>query len=329
MLPQRKWLLPVFLVAGILTCLFLYQCILSFSIYVEGIAGITDLPHRHSPTPEGGILKERIPRILHQTWKNTDLSTYPMEASHQEWLRVLPHFKVKLWTDQDVQDLIEASYPALLPTFLGYPYHIQRADIARYVILHHEGGFYADLDCGPADFSLDRLLDAQLVLVATHKEQALSNHFIGAERGSPLLELALKEAPFHDGWIALPYLRVFSSTGPLFLTRMMRQFFQLHKGETPPDMLFLSSGEGNSFCFHRAGRSWHGVDVMPAPHLLLFTFGLTFHLHQIRDSSLITLSTTSPKWSSDWASLFSLWWRSGIVGGGREENFVLRGENEI
>ena len=217
-------------------------------------------------------MKERIPKKLHQTWKNEDLSTYPLVASHAAWKKALPDFEVILWTDKQVEDLVREHYPELFPTFMGYPYPIQRADIARYVILHHEGGIYADLDCSPNIMMVSRLLDAELVLVATSQEQALSNHFMAAEKNSKILGLALREAPNNDQWIALPYLRVFSSTGPLFMTRMVRKYVESQWGgkgnnggeeefsAEKLDLLVLSSAAGMGFCFHRAGRSWHSLD---------------------------------------------------------------------
>lgn len=37
-------------------------------------------------------------------------------------------------------------YPWFLPTYLSYPYNIQRVDVLRYFILHKLGGIYIDLE---------------------------------------------------------------------------------------------------------------------------------------------------------------------------------------
>lgn len=37
-------------------------------------------------------------------------------------------------------------YPWFLPTYVAYPYSIQRVDVLRYFLLHHYGGIYIDLD---------------------------------------------------------------------------------------------------------------------------------------------------------------------------------------
>lgn len=89
----------------------------------------------------------KIPSIIHQTWKNMDLSTYPNYNSHFLWSieYEMRGFSVKLWTDNAIYDLIKTHYPTMEAAFKSLPYDIQRADLARYLILYHEGGYYADL----------------------------------------------------------------------------------------------------------------------------------------------------------------------------------------
>lgn len=250
----------VFLVLSLVLAVIIYQSALSLYLYLDGARGLAGIRHHDNPAFPVAGQPTRIPKKLHQTWKSTDLSTYPLNATYDAWKRTLPAgFEIRLWTDLEVEDLIKAKYPFLLPTFKGYPYNIQRADMARYVILHHEGGIYADLDCAPNRLPVTQLLSAQLVVVATWQEQGLSNHFLAAEKNSGILEKALLEAKRHDRWIALPYLRVFASTGPLFLTTIIREYQEENPNE-PPDLLVLGSVQGMAYCFHHAGRSWHMLD---------------------------------------------------------------------
>lgn len=74
-----------------------------------------------------------------------------------------PDFTYKLWTDELALDFIKTHYPWFLPTYLGYKFDIQRADVIRYFVLHKYGGIYMDLDIG-ASF----LLRFSLLLLATH-----------------------------------------------------------------------------------------------------------------------------------------------------------------
>ncbi|KAI9034841.1 uncharacterized protein KD926_005323 [Aspergillus affinis] len=74
-----------------------------------------------------------------------------MKPSHELWKTVLEpqNYTIKLWTDDDVLKLIKSKYAWLLQTYMGYPHNIQRADIARLLVVHAEGGIYADLDVYP------------------------------------------------------------------------------------------------------------------------------------------------------------------------------------
>ena len=59
------------------------------------------------------------------------------------------NYTIKLWTDDDILKLIKSKYAWLLPTYMGYPHNIQRADIARLLAVPFEGGIYADLNVYP------------------------------------------------------------------------------------------------------------------------------------------------------------------------------------
>mgnify|MGYP002758846689 FL=1 len=87
---------------------------------------------------------ERIPRIIHQTWKTEELP--PQWAEVREGCaRLMPDYEYMLWTDAISRQFIEKEYPWFLPTFDAYPYNIQRADAIRYFVLHKYGGVYMDL----------------------------------------------------------------------------------------------------------------------------------------------------------------------------------------
>jgi mannosyltransferase OCH1-like enzyme len=72
----------------------------------------------------------------------------------------------------------------------GYPHDIQRADIARLLIVHSEGGMYSDLDVYPSSVEhihyLQRL-GLEAIFRPTAGTLSLSNHFFMAEPGSPFL----------------------------------------------------------------------------------------------------------------------------------------------
>jgi glycosyltransferase involved in cell wall biosynthesis len=103
-----------------------------------------------------GVCERRIPFLIHQMYKNEALPEAWAETP-ATWQRMNPGYKYMLWTDRELQGLIEKHYPWFLPTYLGYPHNIQRSDASRYFLLHRYGGVYADLDI-VSTRSIDRLI---------------------------------------------------------------------------------------------------------------------------------------------------------------------------
>ncbi|PHH76237.1 hypothetical protein CDD82_4075 [Ophiocordyceps australis] len=214
--------------------------------------------------------QDRIPNIIHQVWKTSNVSTYSseIEASYDSWKKSLEplNYTVKLWTDNDVLGLVESKYSWLLSTYQGYSHNIQRADIARVVIVHAQGGIYADLDVTPTSVSkiecLQRL-GMQAIFAPTGGNAGVSNHFFMAKRASPFLQSVLEEAKQRGGAtsrrILLPYLQVFWSTGPIMVTAALYKYVWLFGG-TKHDLGLLDEEYTWDVVAHVAGRSWHGTD---------------------------------------------------------------------
>lgn len=119
-----------------------------------------DLPINGSAPPQ-----PKIPRIIHQTWK-TEVLPERWVAVRESCERLHPtrpapnlgqvtvldsaadslpiaeraeddgKWEYMLWTDESSRAFIEKEYSWFLPTFDGYRYGIQRADVIRYFVLH-------------------------------------------------------------------------------------------------------------------------------------------------------------------------------------------------
>lgn len=225
----------------------------------------TQLVSRHS--------NNNIPNTIHQVWKTKNVDTYKTEfgPSHESWNAMFEPsgYTVKLWTDDDVLELITSTYPWLLSTYLAYPYDIQRADLARLAIIHAEGGIYADLDVYPrnvTDTDCVQRLGLQAVFAPTQTAHTgLSNHFFMAVQGSPFLLWALQEAKRRavspSVRVLLPYLRVLWTSGPLMVTGAARQYVWLNEAGVRLDVGVLDEEKyRRKVLGHATGRSWHGPD---------------------------------------------------------------------
>lgn len=64
----------------------------------------------------------------------------------ESWKDCNPGWSYRLWTDDDLLTFFQHERPDLLDLFLSYDRPVQKADLARYCILHRYGGIYADID---------------------------------------------------------------------------------------------------------------------------------------------------------------------------------------
>jgi len=164
--------------------------------------------------------KELIPKIIHQ------LAPPKLKTgnSHSNWQKKYPDYTCKLWNDSSLEHLVTTSYPWLLSAFKTFPYPIQRADVGRYLVLYHDGGFYADLDCFPHDSSIDELCKYETVVVGSADIGGFSNWFLGAQKNSQFLELLLQGVIGYNQWCLLPYMTVVTTTGPVYFTRVIQDW---------------------------------------------------------------------------------------------------------
>ncbi len=164
-----------------------------------------------------------IPKIIHQTWRDHNLPV--PKAWPESWQRHNPDWEYRLWTDDDLLAFVQQCYPELEALYLSYPKPVQRADMARYLILHHHGGVYADIDT-ECMAPLDLIAGEQRIILATepfeHAYQAhrlkmelmLFNGVMASPKGQPFCRHVC------DAMVRCRHAKayVLESTGPLLLT---------------------------------------------------------------------------------------------------------------
>ncbi|KAH6915347.1 MIPC synthase [Coprinopsis sp. MPI-PUGE-AT-0042] len=211
---------------------------------------------------------ERIPRIIHQTWK-TDVLPPRWQPISQACRDMMPDYEYKLWSDESARQFIAEHYPWFLDTYDNYPYTIQRADVIRYFVLHHFGGVYVDLDIG-CQRPMDPLLQFSVILPKTIPV-GISNDLIFGEKGHPFfLQTINNLVTFDHSWV-LNYPTVMFSTGPMFLSAQFGIYTSSHptsalkEVRVLPKSLYgknaLPEEAPNSFFSHFYGSSWHADDA--------------------------------------------------------------------
>ncbi|MBN9076437.1 MAG: glycosyl transferase [Rhizobiales bacterium 65-79] len=220
-----------------------------------------------------------IPPILHQTWK-TDEIPPRFRAWSESWAKHNPGWTRMFWNDRALIDFVGTHYPDFLATFCGYQQGILRADAARYMLLHHFGGVYADLDCECVASFAPLMSEDRIVFC---KEPF--RHFAeqASFRGLPYLLFngTIVSPPKHPFWLhLLSYLpdladakEVIDATGPCVLTSAQLSFADRSSFALHPSALFTpldrdgaagESGEPQA-CKTLSVHHWVGTWWKPAP----------------------------------------------------------------
>lgn len=207
-----------------------------------------------------------IPKIIHQIWLGESGGSEPpprFVETARTWRDENPAWGYRLWNGAEVEALFAEHRPDLLPLYKAYPYWVQRADAARYLILYHFGGVYADLDITCVR-ELDPLTEADVVLAPT-EPAGVSNDLMMSTHGHPLFRDLLNRLPGADRRWNRPWIprhfRIMCSTGSLFLTGGMRQ----HADRS--GLRLLTAGEyghgtpSEAFINHLEGNTWAAWDT--------------------------------------------------------------------
>jgi hypothetical protein len=86
-----------------------------------------------------------IPHRLHQLYKDENIPK-DYQPFIKSWVKHHPKWEYWFWSDQDARRLIMDEYPQYLAMYDSYSNNLLRSDAARYFILYHYGGVYADMD---------------------------------------------------------------------------------------------------------------------------------------------------------------------------------------
>jgi len=172
-----------------------------------------------------------IPHTIHQTWKTAELPDRFM-AFARSWRVHHPRWSWRLWSDADLRAFVATHEPAFLATYDAYVHPICRVDAARYALMRHVGGVYADLDF-ECLAPLDALLANRELVIGVEPASHLALDAV-RERGiarlpSPAL---LASRPGHPFWeCVFECLREsahatdpLDATGPFLLARALARY---------------------------------------------------------------------------------------------------------
>lgn len=83
-----------------------------------------------------------IPKVIHYCWFGTDPIPYSLQKCMQSWGKVLPDYKLRLWSAKDFNmNLLPWTQEAFSQKAMAFV-----TDYVRLYALYHEGGIYMDTD---------------------------------------------------------------------------------------------------------------------------------------------------------------------------------------
>lgn len=229
--------------------------------------------------PNDGTSIEFV-RIIHRTWKSENVPSKWL-AGMTSCRRANLDWIYCHWTDAELLSFITAEYPDFLPTYHAYPYNIQRVDAARYLLLYHYGGIYLDLDI-KCKLSFDDILSdvtdrerstssvgSDVILAEAEPFGVVSDFLAVRRRRDPFMRhviSGLRNAA--ETWYPLPYVEVMFSTGPVYLSRRVRDFdrdcTRFSHADSPSmtsRVTIVPKRQYNGMYFgHMPGATWHEWD---------------------------------------------------------------------
>jgi mannosyltransferase OCH1-like enzyme len=133
----------------------------------------------------------KIPPHIHQIWVGPH--ALPKKAIHasRTWKKIHPTYRHTLHRNEGCNNIVSKYYPEYLELYNSLILPVQKADLLRYIIIHHYGGYYADMDTTsvrPLDTVVASSDRCVIGLDQTHSNQAeYLQWFFGAEPRHPLM----------------------------------------------------------------------------------------------------------------------------------------------
>ena len=203
-----------------------------------------------------------IPTTIHQTWKTADVPAR-FAASAASWRALHPAWEYRLWTDESLEAFVHETYPEMWDLYRRYPEQIYRVDAARYMLLHHFGGIYADLDIECVR-PVDALRVHRVVLPATAPLGFSNDLMMAAPRhdlfASLIHELDRSFARWGHSYVPR-HFRVLLTTGSLHLSRTVARARAKDEVHVLSPDLYSSQDRERAYVYHWPGNTWAGWDT--------------------------------------------------------------------
>lgn len=166
-----------------------------------------------------------IPKLIHQTWKERNVASYGKGnmgiMSQNSLLRDYSDCEYKVWTDEELAELIETDEFGYIRDIYNKVGKIKKADIGRLAVVKKFGGMYFDLDFIshkriPLVFDDEKI---KFVGCKHHYNRGVHNAFFGCVPNHPLISKTLSSISEETNFELSPL----THTGPIRLTKVSKE----------------------------------------------------------------------------------------------------------
>jgi hypothetical protein len=201
-----------------------------------------------------------IPKIIHHIAPQDSSRWHPLWARcRQSWLDQFAGFKFRLWNDaDDIDELVRGEYPQYWQLYQDFPAHIMRIDFARFCILHHHGGIYADMDVYCYQNFYSEIHQSFMVVEAPYGDVFLENALMAS-------------IPAHELWLECMQL-----SHHIFRERVSHHPIQVPFNHSKKDQLIMTMACGPHLVAKIVRQHIDDPDVGTFPALTYNNHGLSY-----------------------------------------------------
>jgi len=164
-------------------------------------------------------LPATIPKVFHQIWLGPKPLPAHFKRWSEQWLALNPGWKLELWTDSHLPDIINRKEFDESEKFAA------KSDILRYELILQYGGVYMDTDFEPLR-AIDPLLPNVTSFYGDERPDIPCNAILGCAKDDPFYAHVVKALPESFRGPG----DIVDKTGPRFLKRSIEAF--LGEGRT-------------------------------------------------------------------------------------------------
>jgi|SaaInlStandDraft_6_1057023.scaffolds.fasta_scaffold00865_9 mannosyltransferase OCH1-like enzyme len=179
-------------------------------------------------------MNKKIPKTIHQIWfQGIETIREPYKFCHESIKKGIfnTDWKLKVWDENTIINLINTYYPQYKKIYDSYNLMIMKIDLAKYIILYHEGGVYIDMDMEwIRDFY--NLIENNDELIISHtKYFVYNNGVIFSKPKCKFWELYLNDLlnKLNKKWYEYDTFYTCRTTGPINFTKNIKKYMKNNK----------------------------------------------------------------------------------------------------